>query len=329
MTHRFIRLSAGLAAALAVSPALAQNAANYPSHPISLFVAFPAGGPPDLVARIIAPAIGEALGGASVVVENRAGAGGIVGISDVARATPDGYTLLLADLSSVVDPFVFKNPGYDPKTSFEWIAPVGRSYMTMLVNPASPARTVADFVAMAKAKPGDLKFGASGVGSPPWLGGLAFMQATGTDLLLVPYRGIALAVNDLIADRISTAWMSYAPAAGQLKAGVLRVIGVFGKERLPQLPDVPTFREVGLDMGAADEGNWLGIAAPKGTPPDVLAKLNAAVNKALHDPATHERLTAADYEHTEGGTPAELKAMVDESVVYWGGLFAKAGVKPE
>ena len=328
MKHRGLICAAALA--LLASPAArAQTAAKYPDHPISLVVAFPAGGPPDLVARVIAPSIGEALGGAAVVVENKAGAGGVVGIASVARAAPDGYTLLLADLSSVVDPFVFKNPGYDPKKDFEWIAPVGRSYMTMLVNPAFPAKTVGDFVRMAKEKPSDLKFGASGVGSPPWLGGFAFMQATGTDLLLVPYRGIALAVNDLIADRISTAWMSYGPAAGQLKSGVLRVLGVFGKDRLPQLPDVPTFKESGLDMGAADEGNWLGIAAPKGTPPDILAKINAAVNKALHDPTTHERLTAADYEKTDGGTPADLKAIVDESVGYWGSLFAKAGVRPE
>ncbi len=317
-----------LAALFSAAPVLAQTAANFPNHPISLVVAYPAGGPPDLVARVIAPAIGDALG-TSVVVENRAGAGGVIGISSVARATPDGYTLLLADLSVVVDPAVYANPGYDPKKDFAWISPVTRSFMTMLVKPDFPARTVADFIAMAKAKPGDLQFGSSGIGSPPYLGGLAFMNATGVDLLHVPYRGVALAVNDLIADRISTVWMSFGPAAGQVKGGLLRVLGVYGSQRLASLPDVPTFKESGLDVGAADNGNWLGIAAPAGTPPDIVAKLNAAVVRAVASKDVQERLEAADYVNSAGGPSGQFKKVIEESADYWRALFARAGIKPE
>ena len=321
----FIALSAAGAWNIA---ARAQDATSYPTHPISLVVAYPPGGPPDLVARIIAPAIGKALG-QNVIVENKAGAGGIIGFADVARATPDGYTLVLADLSMVVDPLVYARTGYDPKKDFAWIAPVTRSYMTMLVNPSFPGKTVADFIAMAKAQPDQLRVGTSGVGSPPYLGALAFSNAAGIKLQEVPYRGIALAVSDLIAQRLSVVWMSVGPAIGQVKGGLLRVLGVYGKQRLASLPDVPTFFESGIRTGAADNGNWLGIAAPAGTPKEIVAKVNAAVNAAIRDKDVQERLASANYVNSDGGTPEEQQTIIEDSMSYWTDMFAKAGVKPE
>ena len=318
----------GLLAAAAPGLAAAEDAASYPSRPISLVVAYPAGGPPDLVARVIAPAIGEALG-QTVVVQNKPGAGGIVGFSDVARSPKDGYTLVLADLSIAIDPLVYANPGYDPRKDFAWIGPVTRSYMTMLVDKDFPAKTVKDFIALAKQKPGELRVGTSGVGSPPWLGAVAFQNAAGIKLQEVPYRGIALAIADVIAQRISVAWMSLGPAKGQVAAGQLRVLGVFGPKRLANLPNVPTFQEAGIQSGAPDKGNWLGVAAPAGTPPAIIAKINAAVNKAVHDPAVRKRLEAADYEDLDGGTPEDFKKVVDESISFWGDLFHKLGVKPQ
>ena len=324
-----MRLHRTLLAAFAATVACGAcaSAADYPSRPIALVVGYPPGGPPDLVARIVAPAIGDALG-QPVVVQNKPGAGGIVAYGDVSRAPADGYTLLLADLSMMVDPLVYAKPGYDPEKDFAWIAPLTRSYMAMFVNPAFPARTVDEFVALAKAKPGDLRAGTSGVGSPPYLGMLAFSDAAGIELREVPYRGIALALQDLIADRISVAWMSFGPAAGQVRAGQLRVIGSFGKERLSSLPDTPTFSERGIKTGAAGNGNWFGVAAPAGTPRDVVARINAAVNKALKDPGVRAHLGAADYVHYDGGSPDDLKDLALSSAAYWRDLFARAGVKP-
>jgi tripartite-type tricarboxylate transporter receptor subunit TctC len=321
-----LALMAAAVTMFAMTP-LARAADDFPTRPVALVVGYPPGGPPDLVARIVAPAIGDALG-QPVVVQNKPGAGGILAYGDVARAPRDGYTLLLADLSMVVDPLVYAKPGYDPEKDYAWIAPLTRSYMAMFVNPSFPARTVDDFVAMAKAKPGQLRAGTSGVGSPPYLGMLAFSRAAGIDLQEVPYRGIALALQDLIADRISVAWMSFGPAAGQVKAGQLRVIGVFGNERLSALPDTPTFGERGIKTGAADNGNWFGVAAPAGTPPDIVARINAAVNKALKDPNVRQHLAAADYVHFDGGTPDDLKSLALSSAEYWRDLFARAGVKP-
>lgn len=324
-----LKLAYALSLAVMMSPAAprAEDVAAFPSHPIQLVVGYPPGGPPDLIARVVAPAIGDALGQA-VIVQNRPGAGGIVAYGDVARAPRDGYTLLMADLSMVIDPLVYANPGYDPKKDFAWIAPLARSYLAMFINPASPAGTVGDFIAMAKKSPGELSYGTSGVGSPPYLGGLAFTAATNVKLQEVPYRGVALAITDLIADRVSAVWMSLGPAAGQVKAGQLKVLGVYGKHRLASLPDVPTFAESGVNAGAADNGSWFGLAAPQGTPPETIAKINAAVGKALMNADVRKSLAAADYAISESATPADLQALVDSSLPYWADLFAKAGVKP-
>ncbi len=327
------RLRAIAAGALALCCMMASSAPShaqgtaFPTRPISIVVGYPPGGPPDLIARVVAPAIGDALGQA-VVVQNRPGAGGIVAYGDVARAPRDGYTLLMADLSMVIDPLVYANPGYDPKKDFAWIAPLARSYLAMLVNPAFPAKSVQDFIAMAKKSPGELSYGSSGVGSPPYLGGLAFNIAAGVQLREVPYRGVALAITDLVAQRISAVWSSLGPSAGLVKAGQLRVLGVYGRQRLASLPDVPTFLESGVDAGAADNGSWFGLAAPAGTPPEVVSKINAAVNEALARPEVRKTLEGADYAIGASASPADLKALVDLSIPYWSDLFATAGVKP-
>jgi tripartite-type tricarboxylate transporter receptor subunit TctC len=321
-------LAVTLGVALAPTASRAQDATAFPNHPIQLVVGYPPGGPPDLIARVVAPAIGDALGQA-VVVQNKPGAGGIVAYGDVARAPHDGYTLLMADLSMVIDPLVYAKPGYDPMKDFAWVAPLARSYLAMFVNPQFPAATIGDFIAMAKKSPGALSYGTSGVGSPPYLGGLAFSAATGVNLQEVPYRGVALALTDLIANRVSTVWMSLGPAAGQVKAGQLRVLGVYGKRRLASLPDVPTFSESGVNAGAADNGSWFGLAAPAGTPPEIVAKINAATAKALAQPQVRQTLEGADYVVSDIVTPAELESLVTSSLPYWSDLFAKAGVKPE
>ena len=325
-------LGAGLINAVftsGISIAQAQSAAvNFPTQNIVLVVPFPAGGPPDVIARILQPQL-QTLLGKPVVIENRAGAASAMGASSVARAAPDGHTLLMVDPALAVAQNIMEKPGFDPQKDFAFVAPTMRSYMTLVVHPSVPAETVAEFIALAKARPGDIKYGTSGVGSPPYLGALAFLQATGVDLTHVPYRGAALALNDAVGGHISAVFVSQASAGAQVKGGQLRVLGVYGEQRLRSLPDVPTFKESGIDTPIANQGTWFGVAAPAGTPAPIIAKLNAAFNQALRDPHTRDLLEKADFVNIEGGTPDDLKKIVDENVVYWRELFKKAGVKPE
>jgi tripartite-type tricarboxylate transporter receptor subunit TctC len=314
-------------ALLYASPLYAQDAANFPSRNITLVVPYAAGGPPDVASRILSPYLSQALG-RQVVVENRAGGTTTLGARSVARSTPDGHTLLLADVSLPVAVNLVSNAGYDPQKDFAPIAPILRTFMGLVVHPDVPAKSVKELVAYAKANPGKLKYGTSGVGSPPYLGALVFINATEIEMLHVPYRGVALALNDVVAGHLSLAFMSQSTAGSQLAAGKVRVLGVYGEKRVSSIPDIPTFREQGLDTRIADQGVWFGIATTAGTPKDIVAKLNKVVNDALKDPTTKAALEKADYNLT-GGTPEDLKALIDEHTVYWKGALAKAGIKPE
>ncbi len=313
------------------SPAAAQDpssvAASFPSQTITIVVGYAAGGPPDVAARMIAPAMSSILG-KPVVIENRTGASTAIGTQAVARATPDGHTLLMADSALTVAPNILANPGFDPQKDFAPVAPLLRTYMTLVVHPSVPARTVQELVAFAKDKPGELKYGTSGVGTPPYLGALAFIQATGVEMLHVPYRGVALALNDMVAGHLSLVFVSQSTAASQVQGGNARVLGVFGEKRHESLPDVPTFREVGLDTRIMDQGIWFGIVAPAATPAPIVDKLNMAINAAINEPATKARLAAADF-HVSGGSPADLRKTIDENTVYWREAFKRAGVAPQ
>ena len=316
-----------IAAPLYGSISLAQDAATYPSRNITLVVPYAAGGPPDVAARIIAPYLSNVLG-KQIVVENRAGAGAAVGARSVARAAPDGLTLMLAEVSLTVAPSLIANPGFDPQKDFAPIAPLLRTFMTLVVHPDVPAKNVRELVALAKARPNEIKYGSAGLGSPPYLGALAFLQATGTEMVHVPYRGAAPALNDVVAGHISLAFMSQSTAGSQAAAGKVRVLGVFGEKRIASIPDVPTFKEQGLNTRIVDQGIWVGLAATAGTPPVIIRKLNEVVNAALKDPETKAALEKADYNLT-GGTPEDLKTLIDEHTVFWRDALTKAGVRPE
>lgn len=322
-------IAAALFLVAAFSPAPAQDAAaNYPGGTVVVVVPYPPGGPPDVIARILTPALQTILG-RPVIVENRAGASGALGASSVARAAPDGLTLLLIDPSLTVAQNINAKPGFDPQKDFAWVAPLMRSYMTLVVHPSVPARTAPEFVALAKQKPGALQYGTSGIGSPPYLGALAFIQATGIDLLHVPYRGAALALNEAAGGHIASVFVSQATAGAQVKGGALRLLGVYGEDRLRAFPDTPTFKESGIDTPVANQGTWFGIAAPSATPRAIVMKLNGAVNEALRDPKTRSLLETADFVKINGGAPEELGALVDSNAVYWRESFAKAGIKAE
>lgn len=315
---------AAVAAALAAAPASAQT---WPSQNITMVVPYPAGGVPDVIARIIGPPIADRLG-KPVVVENRPGASTTVGTASVARAAPDGHTWLLADVAMTVVPNLVAKVGYDHQKDLAPVARLMRSFMTLLVNPGVPARSVAELVALAKARPGELKYGTSGIGSPPHLGALAFIQATGIDMLHVPYRGVALALNDVVGGHIQVVFVSQSVGASQVKANTVRVLGVYGEKRVASLPETPTFRELGLDTRVADQGAWFGMMVPTGTPAPVIERMGVVINEVLADPPIKARLEGADFALT-GGTAADLKLLIDQQTDYWREAFKKAGVKPE
>jgi tripartite-type tricarboxylate transporter receptor subunit TctC len=311
------------------TPALAQqnDASHYPSQTITLIVPYAAGGPPDVASRILGPALTDILG-KQVIIENRAGASTALGTQALIRAEPDGHTLMMADISLTVAPNIVATSGYDPRRDLAPVAPILRTFMGLVVHPSVPANSVAELVALAKAKPGDLKYGTSGPGSPPDLGAIVFKLATGADMIAVPYRGVALALNDMVAGHLSLVFVSQATAAGQVQAGKAKVLAVFGEKRVPSMPNVPTFAETGLDTKVLDTGVWFGVVAPIKTPPAIIAKLNAAINQALKEPATKQRLEAADFNLT-GGTPEDLGKIINEHTDYWRAAFVRAGVKPE
>ncbi len=318
-------VACALTCALAVAPPL--RAQSYPTQTITLVVAYPAGGVPDVIARIMGPALADRLG-KPVVVENRGGASTTIGTGSVARSTPDGHTLLLGDVAMTVAPNIVAKLTFDHQRDLAPVAPLMRSYMTLLTHPSVPAATVGDLIALAKANPGTLKYGSSGIGTPPYLGALAFIQATGVEMLHVPYRGVALALNDVVGGHIQLVFVSQSVGASQVKAGNARALGVFGTERVASLPGVPTFRESGLDTRLADEGTWFGMMVAAGTPPAIIETLNRVVNEVLADPGPRGKLEAADFQPS-GGTPEQLRAAIAAHTAHWREAFKRAGVKAD
>lgn len=308
-------------AAIASSISAAAADQPYPSRNITLVVAFPPGGPPDVVARIVAPMVGDILG-KPIVVENRPGASTTIAASSVARAEPDGHTLLTADLSLVVSLFVVPNVSYDPIKDFKLVVQTARTGVTMVIDPKTPINTVAELVAAAKKDPSSIKAAHTGIGTPPHLGLISFLQATGTEVLQVPYKGSALAIQDIVAGHITLLCTGPSTSISLAKEGKVRMLATTGDKRLAELPSVPTFQESGVDMGGMKGGQYFGLAVPAATPDAIVAKINAAVNKTLQDPGIRQRLEAVAFEPV-GGTAAEFSAFFSEQFAYW-----KAAMNP-
>jgi tripartite-type tricarboxylate transporter receptor subunit TctC len=259
--------------------------------------------------------------GTSVVVENKPGAAGAIAAAAVARANPDGYTLLVVDTGFTVARHFVPSTGFDPVKDF---TPVGISARSMqlvvAVHPSVAARTAPELVKLAQAKPNGLSFAHSGEGSVPYLGAAAFMQATNSPLLPVPYRSVGAAMTDVLSGQVSMLFTAVSVAAPHASAGKLRILGVIGDKRWPTLPDVPTFKESGIDISAFDNGFWHGLVAPAATPPAVVAKINAALNKALNDPDTRAKLERVDFTPVPG-TPAALKSLIDSQLSRWDSIL--------
>jgi tripartite-type tricarboxylate transporter receptor subunit TctC len=319
------------AAAIAVFGLLVAAAAagaatgGYPDHPIRVIVSVPAGGGVDTVSRLVAAKTQEILG-QPMVVENRAGVGGSVAADYVFHAAADGYTLLASQPAPITtNPFLYKSLNYDP-AQLTPIAILSHVPNVVLVRQDFPAKTVAELIAYAKANPGKINYASQGIGTTSHLTAELFQKITGTKLTHVPYKGTAPAVNDLLAGNVDLFFNELASSIELHKAGRAHVLAVTVKERVAALPDVPTLEQAGV-VGC-DSDTWHAFTAPPGTPADVVAKLNAAVNKALQDPellARYKQLSIAP----GGGTPAEMAAFVKGETERWGDVIRAAGIQPE
>jgi tripartite-type tricarboxylate transporter receptor subunit TctC len=302
-------------------PAIAQA---YPTRPITMVVPFAAGGSTDLVARLLGQKLGEVLG-VNVVIENRAGAGGSTGAAAVARAEPDGYTLLYGTISThTLNPLMAKRQSYDPVKDFEPVALVGSIPNVLVVNPEVPAKTVAELIAAAKADPAKYSYASSGVATPLHLSGEMFNRMAGTAMAHVPYRGAGPAMNDLVAGQVPAMFDNLPSSAEFIKAGKIRALAVTTKERVKQMPDIPTMDEQGLK--GYETYSWQAVFAPAKTPRPIIDKLNAAIVTALQDPALLKRLDDLTMTVTPSSPQALGQHVVDQLAV-WGPITKATGVQ--
>jgi len=309
-----------LSFALLPAAALAQA---YPSRPITLVVPYPPGGTTDIVARLVAPKIAEQLG-QSIVIENKGGAGGTIGAGFVTKSAADGYTLLLGTPpDQVTAQFLTKQISYDPAKDFAPISLLVRGPNVLVVNPNVPAKTLAEFVALAKQQPGKLNFASAGKGNTSHLSGELFKVRAGIDITHVPYRGNAPASQDLLAGHVQALFEAPAASLGNIREGRARPLAVTSAQRLKTLPDVPTFAEAGVQ--GVEVYTWFSILAPAKTPPEIIAQLNKATSAALADAGIRARLEEMSFE-VVGGAPDVLGKFITAERVKWEKVIKDAGI---
>ena len=313
----------GAALAALSAAALAQG---FPNKPIRIIVPFAPGGNVDITARLVAPGLTEALG-QPVVVENKPGAGGTIGADSVAKAAPDGYTLLMGSNStfSVAPSLYPKNP-YNPLKDFAPVVSIAIAPFVLVVNPASPATNAQELVAQAKAAPGKLAMSSAGTGSSNHLVGELFQEITGTRFTHIPYKGSGQALTDLMGGQVNLHFDQITSAASFIQGGKLRALLVTAPKRVALLPDVPTASEAGYP--AFEASNVTGLIAPAGTPRDIIDKLNAATQKVIATPAVQERLAQLGAQ-SSGGTPDQFGAYIRDDFAKWTRIVKEAHVSVE
>ena len=309
------------ASVVASQSALAQS---WPNKPIHWIVGFAPGGGTDIVARALAPKVSETLG-VPVVIENRAGAAGTIGAGVVAKAAPDGYTFLLGHVNSnAIAPFVLAKVPFDPQNDFSAITYIGYVPNVLVVHPSVPAKSVEELIALAKKEPGKLTYASSGVGSTQHLAGALFNKIAGTTMVHVPYKGSGQAIVDLLGGQVNMNFDTMPPVLEQIKAGKIRALAISTPQRLPQLPDVPTFDE--KNIKGFDVTNWYSIMGPKGLPPATIARMDEAVKKAMADPAIRATLESQGIQFGGARTPDEFSAFVRAELVKYSKLVKDLGV---
>jgi tripartite-type tricarboxylate transporter receptor subunit TctC len=313
-----------LALAVVLTAACAAHADDYPSRPIRLIVPYAAGGGADSVARIVAKRVGETIG-QPIVIENRGGAGSIIGTELVKNASSDGYTLLFGQSGPIsINPAIYKELPYDPVKDFAPISMTTAYPYIMVVNPALGVKTLNEFVALARRKPGELNYGTTGVGAANHLVTELFDSKAGIKMTHIPYRGTALAVTDLLAGHVQVVFADPITALPQLNSGTLLALAVTSKERSPVAPNIPTISESGY--AGFDAIGWHGVLAPANTPPAIVNKLNAEIVKAMKDPGT-AKLLEQQAMQTVGSSPQAFAGFIKQDIAIWKEVAEQAKVE--
>jgi len=317
------RAFAAAAAALTLSTtAIAQN---YPTKPITVVIPYSVGGTTDIVARLVTTQIGNNLGQA-LIAENRVGGGGQIGWSAAARSAPDGYTLLTTEMSFTIAPGLLPKLPFDARKDFSHVITAAAAPHVLVINPGVPAKTVQEFVALAKAKPGIMNYGSGGNGTNTHLGGELFKSAAGVDLLHVPYKGAGQVLTDLMAGQVQALVTSLPTALPHIKSGKLRALVVTSDTRSPLLPDVPSAKEANLPSFVMDF--WVGFAAPAGTPAPIIEKLNHAIATTLTSSDGKRRLAEQGLTPV-ANTPLQASQLAAAEMQRWAAIIKSAGIKAE
>jgi tripartite-type tricarboxylate transporter receptor subunit TctC len=321
-------MHAGAALALLAAPLAAEAAGAYPDQPIRLIVPFSPGGAVDAYARIVAPALAKELG-QNIVVDNRPGASGIIGTETVARATPDGYTLVLGNIATMgINPVIYKNNPFDP---LKQLTPISKTVVVnyvLVVNPGKvPVHTAAELVSYAKAHPGTLTYGSSGTGSMQQMAAALFEARTQTKMMHVPYKGTGALLGDLVAGHIDMIFADQGTMMQQVKAGKLVALGVGGSKRVPEYPDLPTISEA-ASLPGFEVVAWQGLAGPAGLPAAVVDKLNRAVNKVQAENDIRAKLLEAGLV-PDAGSPDDFRRYIGAELQKWGKVATDLGVRAD
>ena len=316
---RFLSWGAGLA------PGLALAADSWPTRPIRLIVPFPPGGSTDILAREIASKLQEVLG-QPVVVENKPGAGGSIGATEAARAAADGHTFLMGHIGTLaINPSLYPKLPYDPRTSFAPVALVARVPNVLVVNPQVDAKDVAGLIALAKARPGQLRYASGGNGSAAHLAMEYFKLRAGVDIMHIPYRGTAPAVTDVLGGQVEMTMTGVPAVQAHVKAGKLRALGVSGRAPVSALPGVPTIATTLPDFEAVQ---WYGVVAPAGTPAAIVERLNSEINRALTTAELKARLEVEGAE-AAADSPVAFGALINSEIARWKPVIERANMRPE
>ena len=316
--NTFLFSSIALAGTLISTLALAQ----YPGKPIRFILPFP-GGATDFLGRVVGQKLSEAVG-QPVVIDNRPGAGGNLGIELAAKAAPDGYTIVMVAPNVAISPSLYRSLSYDPVKDFAAITPVATVPMVIITHPGVPANTLKEFIALAKAKPGQLNYGSGGNGTSLHLAGELFKIIAGVNIVHVPYKGASVAMNDVIGGRLESLFIGIPAPAPHVKAGRLRALAVLAPKRSPVLPDVPTAAEAGLP--GLDVTTWYGVLAPARTPKEIITRLNREIVTIMNSADTKERLAVVAAEPSTS-SPEAFSTYIKQEIAKWGKIVRAAGLQ--